>query len=69
MELKIESGIKLPESRGKVKGVLDQMKSGDSIYFNTESEAQSFYGGVLRYNKKPIRRKEGEGYRVWVVDK
>lgn len=70
--MKIEKDIPIPEKQFKssrYNDVITQMKSGDSVVFDNESEANSFYVALTRAGYLATRRSENGKFRVWKLEK
>ena len=63
-KIKIDSHIPIPPLRSAIFEVISKMKVGDSI-LTTKAMAISLYQAIRYRGNESIKRKEGEGYRIW----
>jgi hypothetical protein len=63
----IDSNLPPPPRRGEWKLLVDRMRFGDSISFETDSEAQQLQMAIKKQNGAiGVKRKQQDGtYRVW----
>ena len=68
--MKVEKNTPLPgPTRSNYRDIYDQMQPGDSVLFDTELEARTFYTAAYRCRGyKMVRRKSRQGWRVWRVN-
>jgi Zn-finger domain-containing protein len=72
MSIKIEKDIKIPKSKRNIKiEAIEKMQIGDSVFFETVQERQSFFN-TLNYYKRNYdnnslfcQRAVDGGYRFW----
>jgi hypothetical protein len=65
--LKIDKGVKVPESRNDYVTTIKSMEVGHSVLFDTEMCARSFQHRAKALKVKTTRRTVKEGVRVWRV--
>jgi hypothetical protein len=69
--LKIDKHKPIPQSRridstaNPIAETAKKIKVGESVFFKDEKDAARFYSTLNRLGRKAIRRKEGNGVRVW----
>jgi len=70
--VKIEKDIPIPEKQFKssrYNDVIAEMSNGDSVIFDYESEANSFYVAITRAGYLATRRTENGKFRVWKLER
>lgn len=66
----IESGVPVPDMRGKFNFVFDGMRNGDSFMVPNDQQRQRALMSAKRMGHKATSIKvNGTGYRVWLISK
>lgn len=71
MNLKIDKGIQIPESRKLSiwKPFVARMEHGDSVLMDSKKMADRLAAAIRKYGFKcRIRKQPGSKYRVWKID-
>lgn len=66
---KIEKGIPVPSTNKALKTLVTNMAIGDSVYVKTRSHANQIVHSLRTIGSSGMSRKEGDGFRVWKVQK
>lgn len=65
-EIKIESGIPIPNT-GKWVMLFKKAKHGDSFFLESANSRAAICIAAKRLGMKVISRKEGSGFRFWIL--